>query len=96
MAAILSGTPIDRFQIDRSARAIEDLYRSKGYYQARVELDEKTLAESQIVVFKVVEGVIRSTFVVDEDGKIEQAQYNVNLYRDYTSNAVLANLKFHF
>ena len=26
---------------------------------------------------KVVEGVIRSTFVVDEDGKIELAQYNV-------------------
>ena len=26
---------------------------------------------------KIVEGVIRSTFVVDEDGKIELAQYNV-------------------
>ena len=26
---------------------------------------------------KVVEGVIRSTFVVDEDGKVELAQYNV-------------------
>ena len=26
---------------------------------------------------KVVEGVIRSTFVLDEDGKIELAQYNV-------------------
>ena len=26
---------------------------------------------------KTVEGVIRSTFVVDEDGAIEQAQYNV-------------------
>ena len=26
---------------------------------------------------KLVEGVIRSTFVVDEDGKIELAQYNV-------------------
>ncbi|HNA98011.1 MAG TPA: peroxiredoxin, partial [Marmoricola sp.] len=26
---------------------------------------------------KVVEGVIRSTFVIDEDGKIELAQYNV-------------------
>jgi thioredoxin-dependent peroxiredoxin len=26
---------------------------------------------------KVVQGVIRSTFVVDEDGKIELAQYNV-------------------
>lgn len=26
---------------------------------------------------KVVEGVIRSTFVIDEDGKVEVAQYNV-------------------
>ena len=26
---------------------------------------------------KKVTGVIRSTFVVDEDGKVEQAQYNV-------------------
>ena len=26
---------------------------------------------------KVVEGVIRSTFVLDEDGKVELAQYNV-------------------
>ena len=26
---------------------------------------------------KIVEGVIRSTFVVDEDGKVERAQYNV-------------------
>ena len=26
---------------------------------------------------KVVEGVIRSTFVVDEEGKVELAQYNV-------------------
>jgi thioredoxin-dependent peroxiredoxin len=26
---------------------------------------------------KVVQGVIRSTIVVDEDGKVEVAQYNV-------------------
>ena len=26
---------------------------------------------------KVVQGVIRSTFVVDEDGRVELAQYNV-------------------
>ena len=26
---------------------------------------------------KIVEGVIRSTFVIDEDGKVELAQYNV-------------------
>ena len=26
---------------------------------------------------KVVEGVLRSTFVIDEDGKITQALYNV-------------------
>ena len=44
---------------------------------------------------KVVEGVIRSTFVVDADGKIELAQYNVKatghvakLRRDLGLNAV--------
>lgn len=54
--AVLRGTPVDRFQIDRAARRIEDLYRAKGYYQARVEVDEQSLAESDLLVFRVLEG----------------------------------------
>jgi outer membrane protein insertion porin family len=53
---VLAGTSVDAFQIDRSARAIEDLYLSKGFYRARVEVDQKELEESSIVVFRVIEG----------------------------------------
>ena len=52
----LSGTPIDRFQLDRTSRGMEKLYRDKGYYAARIEVDEKELAETGIVVFRVLEG----------------------------------------
>jgi outer membrane protein insertion porin family len=53
---LLVGTPLDRFQIDRAARRIEDLYREKGYYLARVTVDEKELEESNIVLFRIREG----------------------------------------
>ncbi len=53
---LLVGTPIDPFQIDRAARRIEDLYRDKGYYLARVTVDERELAESNIVLFRIREG----------------------------------------
>lgn len=55
-AQILAGTPIDRFQIDRNLRAIEEAYRRKGYYRCRVTVDEKELAESQIVLYRIIEG----------------------------------------
>ncbi len=53
---VTSGTPIDRFQIDRSARRIEDLYRQKGYYYARVSVDEEELADTGLVLFRILEG----------------------------------------
>ncbi len=53
---VIPGTPVDRFQIDRSARRIEDLYRSKGYYAARVTVDEEELADGGIVIYRVREG----------------------------------------
>jgi len=53
---VISGTPIDRFQIDRSARRIEDLYRQKGYYHSRVSIDEDELKESGLVLFRILEG----------------------------------------
>ncbi len=53
---VTSGTPIDRFQIDRSARRIEDLYRQKGYYYARVSIDEEELADTGLVLFRILEG----------------------------------------
>ncbi|MCA9302721.1 MAG: BamA/TamA family outer membrane protein [Phycisphaerales bacterium] len=53
---VFSGTPIDRFQIDRSARRIEELYRQKGFYYARVSVDETELADSGAVLFRILEG----------------------------------------
>jgi outer membrane protein insertion porin family len=53
---VISGTPIDRFQIDRSARRVEELYRAKGYYFVRVNVDEEELADTGLVIFRVLEG----------------------------------------
>jgi outer membrane protein insertion porin family len=53
---LLVGTPIDRFQVDRGARRIEDLYRTKGYYFAQVSVDEQLLEESGIVLYSIREG----------------------------------------
>ncbi len=53
---VIPGTPIDRFQIDRSARRIEELYRDKGYYNARITVDEEELADGGIVIFRIREG----------------------------------------
>lgn len=73
--SLLAGTPIDRFQIDRNARAIEELYHAKGFSRVRVEIDEKELAESQIVVFRVIEGDrVRVTGVRFEGNKAFSAK----------------------
>ena len=53
---VVTNTPIDRFQIDRSARRIEDVYRQKGYYYARVTVDEDELADTGLVLFRILEG----------------------------------------
>ncbi len=53
---VVTGTPIDRFQIDRSARRIEELYRQKGYYYARVSMDEQELEDTGLVLFRILEG----------------------------------------
>ncbi len=52
----LANTRVDRLEIDRTARAIEGLYRAKNYYNARVSIDEKELEESGILLFRVREG----------------------------------------
>ncbi len=53
---ILLGTPVDRFQLDRACRRVEDLYRTKGYYLAQVSVDEKELEGTGIALFRVREG----------------------------------------
>ena len=53
---ILADTPIDQFQIDRASRRIEELYRAKGYYLARVTVDQEELKKTGILLFRVREG----------------------------------------
>lgn len=53
---VLVGTPIDRFQIERAARRIENVYRERGFFNAEVTIDEQQLVENNIVLFRVREG----------------------------------------
>ncbi|MBL0921854.1 MAG: hypothetical protein IBJ10_06970, partial [Phycisphaerales bacterium] len=53
---LLSGTPVDDYQVDRAIRAIEERYRARGYYNVDVTLDERELEQSGIVLFRIREG----------------------------------------
>ena len=53
---VFVGVPVDRFQLDRGCRRIEDLYREKGYYLCQVSVDEQVLSETGIVIFRIREG----------------------------------------
>jgi len=54
--SLIAGVPIDEFQIGRAQRAIEEMYRAKGFYQAQVTIDEAELAKNGVIVFRVREG----------------------------------------
>jgi outer membrane protein insertion porin family len=56
VADVLVGTPVDRVALDRSARAIEGVYREDNYYRVEVTVDETELAETGVVIFRVQEG----------------------------------------
>lgn len=56
MVDLLRDTPVDSTQIDRAARRIEDRYRELGFFNARVTIDERELAENGIVLFQIREG----------------------------------------
>jgi outer membrane protein insertion porin family len=53
---LLEGTPVDRFQLDRARRQIQELYRKKGYYRSEVTVDEAELEKTGIVLFRIIEG----------------------------------------
>ncbi len=50
------GDPLDPFLIDRGVRQIRESYREAGYYLADVSVDEQTLDESNVLIFRVREG----------------------------------------
>lgn len=53
---LLVGNPIDADQIARVSRGIENLYRKKGYYLAKVTFDQAELSETGILYLRVREG----------------------------------------
>ncbi len=53
---ILRGTPVDPLQLERACRRIEAMYRKKGYYLARVTVDQEQVEKSGIVLFNIREG----------------------------------------
>ena len=53
----LAGTPVDQFELDRAARAIEDLYRDKGFHLAGVTVNLDELKDTGVVLFEVREGL---------------------------------------
>jgi outer membrane protein insertion porin family len=54
--SLTRGIPIDDYQIGRAQRAIEELYRNKGYYLAQVTIDESELETEGNIIFRVREG----------------------------------------
>ena len=52
----LAGTPVDRQRVAEAAAAIEDEYKSRGFYRAEVTIDEQELEENAVVLFRVREG----------------------------------------
>ncbi|MBL0927957.1 MAG: BamA/TamA family outer membrane protein [Phycisphaerales bacterium] len=56
VVGLISGVPVDDFRIGQAKRAIEELYRSRGYYAARVEVDESELEAQGNVLFRIREG----------------------------------------
>lgn len=53
---LLTGTPVDEWQIDRAARRIEAMYRERGYYLARVRVNPDELSKANVVLFEITEG----------------------------------------
>lgn len=54
--SLIPGVPIDEYRIGQAKRAVEELYRSKGYYRVEVTWEREELEENGIVLFRVREG----------------------------------------
>ncbi len=54
--SLMAGIPIDEYQIGRAQRAIEEMYRNRGYYNVQVTVDESELESTGGIIFRVREG----------------------------------------
>ncbi|MEL7471799.1 MAG: POTRA domain-containing protein, partial [Planctomycetota bacterium] len=68
---LIAGTPVDSLQIDRAARGIEAMYRERGYYLARVTVDQEELDETGVVLFRIREGVRLKVADIRFDGNAD-------------------------
>lgn len=50
------GGPRDDYLIEKAARDIKRLYRTKGYYLTEVQVDEGELAARGLLLFRIIEG----------------------------------------
>ena len=64
----LAGTPVDQFELDRAARAIEDMYRDRGFHLAGVSVNLDELLETGVVLFEVREGLRTKITDIRYDG----------------------------
>jgi len=68
VVALIRGVPIDDYRVGQGQRAIENLYREKGYYQVRVTLDESQLENDGIIQYVVREGEKTRVTVIRFEG----------------------------
>lgn len=53
---LFANAPRDDFLVEQSMRDIKNLYRQRGHYLVEVTVDESRLADSGILIFRIVEG----------------------------------------
>ncbi len=54
--SLIEGTDLDEFRINKARQAIIELYRTKGFFQAEVAVDQEELDRDGTVLFRVREG----------------------------------------
>jgi outer membrane protein insertion porin family len=68
VVSLIPEGPRDDFQIERAKRAIEALYRQKGHYLTTVNVDERELTETGILIFQIIEGPRVRVTAIEFDG----------------------------
>lgn len=68
IVALIRGVPIDDYRVGQGQRAIENLYREKGYYQVQVTVDETELAEDETIRYIIREGARTRVTVIEFEG----------------------------
>lgn len=68
IVALIRGVPIDDYRVGQGQRAIENLYREKGFYQVSVNVDESELADDGTIQYIIREGSRTRVTVIRFEG----------------------------